>query len=182
MANQGSITPSLAGQVWLKSIRYPLLNRPVATVDYGPPARESRATVLAVTGRSVPIAVTDVRGSRAFTLEFLTETAEQARDMDLVLASGQTMFVHVPADCPVPGGYVNIAATAEGRRSTRGPKRYFQLPCTVVAKPGPDVVGTTLTWGTVRNLYGSWEQLLASNPTWGDLLATVGSPDDLVVI
>jgi hypothetical protein len=176
------ITPSLAGVVWLKSIRYPFLNRAVATTDYGPPSRPSRSGRFGVAGRSNPIAVSDVRGSRAFTLEFMTETLAAARDMDLILASGQAMFVHVPADCPVPGGYVDIDTTAEARRSTRGPRRYFALPCTVVAPPGPDVVPTNLTWGTVRNLYGSWEAIRTSNPTWGDLLDTVGSPDDLVVL
>src|SRR5690606_11379747 len=30
-----SITPSLAGRVWLKSIRYPGLNQPVTAAEYG---------------------------------------------------------------------------------------------------------------------------------------------------
>jgi hypothetical protein len=31
-------------------------------------------------------------------------------------------------------------------------------------------------------LYGDWTSLISANSTWSDLLATVGGPDDLVVI
>lgn len=179
-----SITPSLAGQAWFKNIRYPFLNRPITVTDFSDIERAGRAEVFDVSGRSLPVAVTDVRASQAFELQVLTTSLEQARDMDLILASGDVFFVHVPPNCPLPGGYVQIGDAAQVRRtrSARSNRRYFTLPCRIVAPPAPEIVGTTLTWGTVFALYGDWNALINANPTWADLLATVGSPDDLVVI
>jgi hypothetical protein len=177
---QDSITPSLEGQVWLKSVRFPFLNRPITVTEYSDIDRASRTALFEPKGRSMPIGVSDLRGSQSFTLDIMTETLEAARDMDLILASGSTMFVHVPPNCPVPGGYVEIADAGQARRSTRGTRRFFTLPCQVTVPPSPSVVGTTLTWGGVFQLYGNWEALINDNPTWADLLSTVGSPDDLV--
>src|SRR5690606_40962383 len=85
---------------------------------------------------------------------------------------------------PISGGYVAIGDTTQQRRtrSARSPRRYTTLPCTVEAPPGPDVVPTLLTWATVRRLYGSWTALITASPTWADLLETVGSEEDVVVL
>ena len=182
MPQTTSITPSLDGRVWLKSIRHPMLNRAVNIGDVEGGGRGARAGVHPVQGRSAPIVVSDVRASQQFTITLRTATLEEARDLDLVIASGNSFFIHVPAGSQVPGGYVTIGDTGLDRFGPVSTRRRWPLPCTVAAAPAPGVVGTTLTWGTVQALYGSWEQLLASNPTWLDLLATVGSPDDLVVL
>jgi hypothetical protein len=183
-SQQDTITPSLGDRIWLKSIRWPFLNRAVTVTEFSEIARPSRAGVFDVRGRSVPVTVGDTRGSQRFTLQLRTDTLTAARDMDLVLAAGGTMFVHVPANCPVPGGYVEIGDTGQSRRtrSARSDRRYVDLPCTVVAAPGPDVVGGTMTWGTVLALYGDWTNLVAANPTWSALLAGVASPEDLVTL
>jgi hypothetical protein len=185
----GSITPVLTS-VWWKSIRYPFLNRPVRVGDYPQIERQFRGALHSVQGRSLPVAVTDIRSGRAWTLTLVTRTLEQARDMDLVIMANQVMFLHVPRETvehcervsAVPGGYYTIGTSVQ-RRPIPGSQSYiWTLPLTEVAAPGPDIVGTTMTWGTVYNLYGTWEALLASNPTWLDLWAIVGSPEDLVVL
>lgn len=177
-----SLTPSLAGAVWLKSIRHPFLNRVVHVAELDYVDRRFRGRIDDVSGRSNPTAVTDLRGGQQFPLLIRVDTFETARDMDLILASGDTFFIHVPPECPLAvGGYVTIGDTRQRRAGRKG-RYHFDLPCTVVNPPGPDVVGTTLTWGTVLNTYGSWTALLAANSTWADLLATVGSAEDLVVI
>jgi hypothetical protein len=178
----GSITPSLGGRVWLKSIRHPFLNRPVSVGGVTGDTRSSKGALLQIQGRSAPIAVTDVRGSQHFQITLRTATLVEARDMDLTLASGDTFYLQVPAGSQIPGGYVAIDTTGLERFGPVSTRRRWPLACTVVVPPGPGVVGTTLTWGGVFNLYGSWAALDASNPTWRDLLATVGSPDDLVVL
>lgn len=184
-----TITPSLGGQTWLKSIKYPFLNRPIKVLNFSDIARAARSGVFDVKGRSVPVAVHDLRGSPTFDLEVATRDFDddtfdalvESRNMDLTLAAGGTMFVHVPDGDEVPGGYVTIGNTAAHRIAPgTGMTRMYTLPCQVVAKPSPEIVGTTMTWRTVERLYGSWQQLLASNPTWADLFQLIGSPDDLV--
>lgn len=179
-----SITPDLGGEVWLKCPRFPFLNRPITVIGVSSIARASRGMAGEVTGRSMPVATVDIRGSRTFTLTLLTDTDESARDMDLILAAGQIMFVQVPSGSTVPGGYVMIGNTGQAPGTDGGgvPEQTFDLPCRVVVPPGADVVGTTMVWGTVFALYGDWQALIASNPSWGDLLATVSSPQDVVVL
>lgn len=184
------ITPDIGGVVWLKCIRYPFLNRPLDCPNHDDLVRAARLGLFEIKGRSFPVGVSDLRNAPAFTLTTITRTLEQARDFDLIMAAGETMLVQVPhevaVECgrvlAVPGGYVEIANVVQ-HRATLGSQIYqWTLPCQVVAPPGPDVIGTLMTWGTVFNLYGNWTSLIAANPTWDDLLQTVGSPDDLVVL
>lgn len=180
-----SIKPSLADEIWLKSIRYPLLNRRVTVTEYNDPSRAGRDTVHQIPGRSLPVATAELRAGRQFSVELMTETGEQAAALDLVLAAGGVWLIHTPPDCVVPGGYVTVGAVSQTRPTSSGrhPRRYSTLPCIAVVPPGPDVVGTTLTWRTVKRLYGdSWAAVVAAHPTWTSLLALVGDEDDLVVI
>lgn len=179
---QASITPSLDGKVWLKSVRYPALNRVVQVrfrdESLGFPARMG---LHAVKSKAAPVAVFDQRGSRQHTLTVRVDSAEDARNLELVLMVSGELLLHVPADSTVPGGYLAVGDLSRVR-TTAGSPYWWTLPCTLVEPPGPEVTPTTLTWGTVHRLYGSWSALLAAHPTWADLLATVGDPDDPVVL
>ena len=188
---QDDITASLDGQVWLKSIKYPSTNRAVRLVDRGENVgRGSRSTVHAIVGRSVGVATHDRRLGRQWTLHVMTagpDHAEQAGDLDIILAAGGTFFVHVPATLvgAVPGGYVAIDSELVESRLYRGDPdapRVFSIPCTNVAPPRPTVTGTLLTGATILRLYGSGQALISAHPTGRSLLATMLDPDDLVVV
>lgn len=176
----GTITPTI-DRVWVKSLARPFLNRAVVIQDYGDVERPSRAGVFEVIGRTYPVAVNDVRGSRRWTLDLLTSTAAEAADVDMLLASGDTLLVQVPADCDVPGGYVSVGSTSVRRTARRTVRRITSLPCTEVAAPGPDVVGATITWQGLLNVYGTWAEVIAAHPTWADLLELIGDPTDVIV-
>lgn len=176
-----SITPSLGGRVWIKSIARPFLNRPVTVVDFSDVTRDPRSGVFGVVGRSAPVAVNDVRGSQQFELTVLTETLADARDFDLALSSGDTLFVHVPAAEMVPGGYVTVGSTRAARTARRSVRRVFTLPCMVVAAPAPELVGVTYTWQGVTNDYATWADVVAANATWADLVEHVGGAEDVIV-
>lgn len=182
----GQITPSLDGQVWIKSIRYPLLNTPVIVADYGDIDQDPRNAAYPVEGRSLPIGLADARGGRNFELILATDTDAEDRHLDLVLRASSELFIHVPAtgDCALlPGSlYALPGRSVKHRVAGVSPYHNYPIPLTEVSPPPPDIVGTTLTWGTVERLYGSWAALVGANPTWRDLLATVGSPNDPVVI
>lgn len=185
-----SIVPDIGGVVWLKSVRYPFLNRPVDLPPYEEITRDFRGAVSDVSGRSMPIAVTDLRGSRSWTLAVVTHTIEEARDMDLILAANELMFVHVPYELPepcgpasnIPGGHVTIMSTSQ-RRPYQGAQEYlWVLPMRAVVAPGPDVTGGTMTYAALFNLYGSYADVLNANATYRDLLDLVASPADTVVL
>lgn len=183
-----SITPSLQGKIRLKSIRYPFLNRTVKLLDRGQViVRESRSGTFPVSGRSNPTAVAELLGGHEFTHYIQTEGTnhlEAARNLDLTISSGDIFFIHVPKGVRAPGGYVVITGGSNQERMFHGSDKsphVFEINCSTVNPPGPGVVGTTLTWGTIFNIYGGWGALLNANPTWADLLETVGSPDDVFV-
>lgn len=182
MPETASITPDLAGRTWLKSIKHPFLNRAVNVGDVNGDTRASKGALHEAQGRSVPVAVTDVRASQAFTITLRTSTLVEARDMDLTLASGGVFFLQPPAGSQIPGGYVHIATSGMDRFGPVATRRRWPLPCRVVAAPGPGVVGGTMTYGALINLYGGYQNVLNANPAYADLLDLMATPDDLVVI
>jgi hypothetical protein len=179
-----SITVNLNGVAWLKSLRYPANNRPITVVDWSDVSRPDRSAAHPVVGRSTPVGTGDLHLSPQFTLEVLAESAAQAGELDVIVAAGGTWLIHTPAGCPFPGGYVRIGQVDQTRRtrSARSDRRYFTLPCTVVTPPAPQVVGSTLVAQTLFRLYGDATALYAAHSTGRSLLATIGSPNDQVVL
>lgn len=174
-----TITPMI-GTVWLKSIARPFLNRPVTVVGYSEVTRPDRGGVFDVVGRSFPVAVTDVKGSRRYTLDVLTETLDQAAELDIILAAGDPMLIQAPAASAVPGMYAvigDVTATRTGRASTR---RVFSLPLTEVAAPGPGIVGATVTWQSVITAFDTWADVNTAEDTWQDLNDLIGDPTEVV--
>lgn len=180
-AETQTITPALS-TAWLKSIARPWLNRAVTVTGFSDVERPARAGVFDVVGRTMPVAVSDVRGSRRYTLEVKTETPTQRRDLDLLTASGDPIFVHVPDTCDFPGMYAVIGDVGMRRGGrVHSDRRYFELPLTEVAAPGPDVVGATITCQGVLNAYATCSAVLAAHATCASLLELIGSPTDVIV-
>ncbi len=129
----------------------------------------------------MPIAVSNVRGSRRWTMYLRTLTAADATNTDLLLASGDVLLVQAPPSCTVETGYVAVGDVERSLHPLRPLRKTFTLPMTEVATPGPDVVGSTSTWQTVLNTYATWADLLATVATWADLLELVGDPSEVIV-
>lgn len=173
-------------QVWLKSIGRPFLNQDVNCVlNPTPITRPARNSINPIVGRSYPVAVTDLRGSRRVPLRVVTQTTEERQDLDLLLASGDPIFVHTPVGHPLPTMYAVVEDTTEARpvsnRDCNHDWRLWDLPLVEVAAPGPDVVGSTSTWQTVVNTYATWADVMVAHPTWADLLELVGDGSEVIV-
>ena len=179
-----SITPPLDA-IWLKSIARPFLNM---TVDLVQPAnmtvtRPARSGVFDIVGRSLPIAVNDVRKSRRWTMQVRTETADDRDALTLFLASGDVALLQAPAACAnlVPTGYVTVGDVDQTWHALRPLSVLHTLPVAEVAPPGPAVVGAAQTWATVLATYSTWSEVLAAHPDWADLLTMIGDPSEVVV-
>lgn len=181
---QDQITVTL-DRVWLKSIAKPFLNRPVRVRDVSEVTRPSRIGVFNVVGRSLPVAVSDVRSGRRWTMLLRADTPQDASDLDLLAASGDTILIQAPTTgrlAAVPTGYVAVGDISEQVLPTVDlAMRVLSWPCAEVAPPGPDVVGSTATWQTVLNTYGTWADMLAAHSSWADVLELIGQPGDVVV-
>jgi hypothetical protein len=171
--------------VWVKVVARPFLNTPVTVAGVSEVNRSARGGVFPVVGRSFPVGVSDVRGSRQYTLELLTQTPAEARDFDLLLASGEPIYLQAPStQTKVPGSegtYWVIGDTTQTPTGRISDRRVFAMALTEVAAPGPDVVGAAGTWQTVISEYATWADVLAAEPTWSDVLELVGDPSEVIV-
>lgn len=178
-----TITPPMS-QVWIKNVARPFLNRAVTVVNWGPVGRPSRGGTFAVVGRTMPVAVTDVRGSRTYELELMFPDPDGAEDFDTVLAAGDPVLVHVPGgdDCLLPRSMYAVVGDYEiDRKMPRSPRRYFTLPLTEVAAPAPEIVGATVTWQSIVNAFATWSDLLDTEATWHDVAERIGEADEVIV-
>lgn len=177
----GTVTAALA-QVWLKSPTRPFLNRPVTVVDFGDVTSPARGGVLEVVGRRLPVAVTEVRGSRRYDLVLRAVDRAEADAIELFLSFGDVVYVQVPAACSVPRSMYAFVGDSAARRAARhdSPVRYVSLPLTEVDAPDPTIVGFTITWAGVQSTWATWADLLADPavPTWLDVQQYVADPND----
>lgn len=168
--------------VWVKVPAIPYLNQPVVVADRSEITRRSRAALFDVKGRSFPVAVGDIASSQAFTLELITNTPAEERDMDYLFASGEVIFLQKPLGVEhFPGGYFSVGDVSRETTLRASPRRVWTVPLTEVAAPGPDVIGSSYTWTSVVNQYASWTALMAANATWTALLNRTGTPSDVIV-
>jgi hypothetical protein len=178
------ITATLT-EVWLKSIIRPYLNREVRVVGFDQVARTANLGLFDVIGRSYPVAVTDVRGSRRYTLVVRTETRADAESFDLVLASGDPVFLHSPDvdHMWLPSAlYAVIGDTTQTRLGTKdNATTDFMLPLTEVAAPADDVVGITISWQGIVNAHATWADVMTSFADWSAVLEAIGEESDVIV-
>ncbi|MEV0902888.1 hypothetical protein [Actinoplanes sp. NPDC049802] len=179
----GQITPAQSA-VWLKSITRPWLNRGVAVVSHGDITRPARNGVFPIIGRSFPIAVTDVRLAREWDMVIKADSVSDADALDLVFASGDPLYIQVPATgtlSTIPGGYVVVGDVKRSRYGSTSARRWFDLPLTEVAAPGPDVVGSTVTWESLLAEFGTWSAILAEFGSWAEVAEYVSDPQTVIV-
>jgi len=180
-----SITPMIT-DVWLKNVFRPFLNRAVGCIpNQSDISRRARNGIFDVVNRTMPVAVTDLRSSREWSMEIITQTTDERRDLDLILATGDIFFIQAPPDNPTPTAYVAIQDTSERRplrrRDCGNDWRVFTLPMIEVAQPSVELSAVLGTWQTVLNTYATWADVLAAHATWASLLTLVGTVDEVVV-
>lgn len=179
----GDITPAMT-DVWLKSVARPFLNIIVdLSGDTFSIGRTSRGAVFDIVGRSLPVAVTDVRSSRSFPIIVRTDTAGDADALDYLLASGDLLYLHAPEGEVVPAGGL-FAMAGDSEMIWPAPPdewRMTTIPLRQIAAPGADVVGTQSTCQTVLNTYATCEEVLAAHATIADLLTLIGDASEVVV-
>lgn len=166
---------------WLKSVQRPFLNQQIETSDASDVTHVNRSQVFPIVGRSLGVAVTDLSSQLNFELSVATLTQGDAADLLYLAKSGDIVFLHVPPAYPVPGGYYTVGDVKETRQNMPWELRWFTLPLTQVAQPGPDVIGTTYTISSMLAEYATVSAVIAGNTTTADLLQRVAAPSEVLV-
>lgn len=178
-----NITPAQT-DYWVKSVAQPFLNRPLKVVEHSDIVRPARSGSFPVIGRTMPVAVTDVQLSRRWELVIKADTVSEADTVELVFASGDVLFLQPPAVgklATVPGGYVVVGDVTRTRFGTESGRRWFTLPCTEVAAPGPGVYGLPATWATITAEFGTWSTLATQFASWSAVTSYISSPSVVIV-
>lgn len=167
--------------VWLKAPARPFLNRSVTVTAVGEVTRAARNGIFPIVGRSFPVGVADLRQSRQFSIEVMTDTDGEEAALDYLLMSGETVLLQVPDGFPVPSLYAVIGDATIVEPARGDPTKLFTLPLTEVAPPGPDVVPTTYTIQSMLNEYATITAVIADNATIIDLMERVANASEVVV-
>jgi hypothetical protein len=147
-------------QAWLKVIAQPYLNRKINLTGWGPIGRSSRHGVFDVQGRVDPVVVTDVHSSRGTAITVRTLDRQSTLDLDLVLAQGSAMFLHMPPHWGLPSMYAVVGNYSYTRESVRSLKATFEIPLTEVSAPPLSVVGATITCQLLLDTYADCQEVL----------------------
>lgn len=176
----GTITPAVA-YYRLKSPTRPSLNIRITPVSMTDVTRKARTGVFDVVGRTYPVAVSDVQGSRVFTLEVDVIGYSAKEDMDNRLSTGDTLFLQAPAvPGMLPSMYFVAGDVSYAEDSVASGSYTFTIPMTEVAAPAYSVYGITATWQDILNTYATWSALIAAKATWQDVMDIIAASSVIV--
>lgn len=175
-----SITPVVTR--WrIKNPSRPSLNTFVEPLPVGSIVRPGRTGVFDVLGRTLPVAVTDISGSRRFRLRIDVFGYAQKEDLDRRFASGQVMFLQGPSTIDQLPTLYFVATEVEYEQDAVATGSYtFSIEAIECAKPGPTVFGGTTTWADIVAEFATWSALVAAEPTWSDVVDRISTPEVIV--
>ncbi|MFC6156145.1 hypothetical protein [Kribbella jiaozuonensis] len=177
-----SVSAVTFDDVWLKVPAAPFLNRTVIVADKSTITNKSRSALMDVVGRTNPVQIGGVRSSLSYTLQLLTLTAAEERDMEYTLSTGDVIFIHLPSNVDlIPGGYFSVGDVTREPTMRTSSRRVWSLPLATVAAPGSDVIGSAYTIQSVLAEYATITDMMADNATIADLLARTGTPSEVIV-
>lgn len=193
-----NVTPTFGeDEVWLKFPLLPFLNREIDLCNWTPELRPARGQVFEVLGRRLPVAVTDVRGSRRFDIVIAAEDSTEAEAIELALSFGDVGFIQPPGANTLcektrrfypAQGYFFLGDLTSTRIFDGAFPQVLTMPLTEVAAPDPAVIGVTSTWQGIINAaaagdFGTnnWSGVIATFATWFDVQQYQSDPGDEVV-
>lgn len=169
-------------KTYIRSVLRPFLSVAVTVRELSAIERPARVGILPVKGRTLPVAITEVGGSRRLTLEVYSTDATVTESLDYVAASGDILLVQPPAACPVPHVYCVLAGSAVTSRPVRvTDSRMIELPLVEVAPPPATVAPTSVTYQGVLDTYATYQDLLDTGLTYAELAAQLSAPSEVIV-
>ena len=177
-----SITPVVT-RYRLKCPTRPSLNMFIEPVqDSFRITRPARTGVFDVLSRTLPVAVTDLQGSRRFALKIDVKGDQNKADTDNRLSTGQVYFLQPPSPTEaLPTAYVVLGDVGLILDTPYFSDSYtFALDMTEVAAPASSVFGGTTIWQDIINDFATWSDLIAAEPTWADVIDRISDSDVIV--
>lgn len=184
-----SVTPAQLVP-YLKFPLRPFLNRQVTICNWGAETRVARGAVYQILGRSLGVAVTELREARTFTMQIVAQDVAEADAIALAFSFGDIVYIQTP-DASVYCGlmrrsypkscYGFVGDTVHARPVNGTPTYLITVPITHVAPPDYSLLGSGATWGGIIAAFATWSAVIANFPTWQDVLQYVSNPSNELV-
>lgn len=168
-------TPNVA-PYWLKNPNRPGQNLRMEITDFSEMKRDGRNGIFQILGRSYPVVVSDVMGSRSFSFSIDAGTRSVARDLEGRFAIGNPMYLQGPTpNDDIPTLYFVANSVTVHQDSKASASWTVTVDCTECAMPNPSVYGDTYIWADVIATYATWADEIAANATWATLIDKVSN-------
>jgi hypothetical protein len=176
----GNITPTVT-RFRIKNPSRPAVNTVVEPMDITEVTRPSRTGVFDVQGRTLPVTVSDVQGSRQFTLTLDVYGYAARDDLDAKLSSGEPLFLQTPAgDQSIPTLYF-VAGDYSYKEDAKMTGSFtFTIPVKECAAPGSTVYGDTYIYADVLADFATYGDVLAGATSYSNLLDKVS--DNSIIV
>jgi hypothetical protein len=156
--------------VWLKDPGLPARStKAVVGTPLPTWTRPARQGVNQVRGRSRPVVISDVRGSRSGSIVLVTETEGEKDALWWVLDSGGPLLLQWPPGWGQDDMYVSVGDVDEAPITGHAEHmdRAWTLPLTEVDRPIGGIAGSAdRTWQTVKDTGTSWTAATGGAQTW----------------
>lgn len=185
----GTSTPSQS-TVWVKFPLRPFLNFQATLCNWSPEVRVARGTVFEVLGRRLPVAVNDVRASRAFNVIFKAQDSTEAEDIELALSFGDTIYLQTPGPTTIcalnrrsypASGYFFVEDVTSTRVVDGNPTQSIDFDVRETDGPDPAVDYSTTTWQGIINNFATWATVQAAFATWLLVEQYQSDPEDEII-
>lgn len=189
MLGTATVTPAQT-TAWLKFPLRPFLNRPITLCNWGDEERPARGQIFEVLGRRLPVAVTEVRGSRRFPVIIKAVDSDEEDLLALSMSFGDVIFLQTPGPSLICGLNMRVypeqgyfyANDMNSSRPIDGVTTWvLTLGLQEVAPPDYSVGGANSTWQGIINAFATWQDVINAFATWTDVLNFISDPLDEIV-
>lgn len=176
----GSVTPTVL-RFRIKNPTRPALNMYIEPLDMTDVTRPSRAGIFDVQGRTLPVIISDVQGSRRFSLDIDVAGYSNRDAVDQKLASGDPMYLETPAGSQsLPRMYFTAGDVSYKEDAKLMGTFTFTIPMTECAAPAATIAGQTYTYADVTANYATYAAVLAGVSSYQGLLDKISTSDVVV--
>lgn len=159
---------------WIKDPFRPFMNCKVLYNSDEAYTRNANRTLLHPRGAKFPVAQWERRSSIEGGFNILTETNDDARNLDELLEETGVVLLDTDPAFNVPVRYVSVGDISTTRAVSdklSDPHRLWSLPITEVAMPQGAPVGLSNSYQKVQGYFRSYIEIPAALETYNDLLA-----------
>lgn len=160
-------------QPWLKVVARPQYDLRIRMVGWGDFKFNARSSSFQVQGRQDKVYTNDVHDLKTTTVELLTITPAETKQLELSLTRGQPVYFQIPGVQDFPSMYASVGDfDAKNPKKKNSGHKVFTVNVDEIYAPAYSIFASLTTWQTVANGYTNWQSVIDAYGSWEDLAAS----------